>query len=110
MLVFSVEIGEFPEYHVRYALKERFAETKQFPDVDMTEVLKEHGIPDDLIGDMNSPNVYTFSRFDIDVHDFIKEISKYGCEEYDPYQDYIENSGINLDDFRLTIIEIGQEK
>lgn len=105
MLIFTIEGAQFPDYHIRYAVKEEFDQTKQFPDVDMTDILREHGIPEKLIGDMEKPNIYTLSRFDIDIHEFVEAIEQYDCYEYDPYLEFIDNNEIDTGEFKITIIE-----
>jgi len=106
MLVFTIEVAEFPNYHVRYAVKEEFDQTKQFPDVDMTSILRGHGIPEKLIGEMEKPNIYTLSRFDIDIQEFVEEIKQYDCREYDPYQEFVDSNKIDMNDFKITILRL----
>ena len=106
MLVFSIERGEFPDFSVRFATEEQFNETKEFPDVDMTPILAENGIPDHLIGEVDSenPNVYTLSMFDFDINEYARELAKYDCREYDPHEEYLAAQG-ELGDFKVTVVE-----
>ncbi len=110
MLVFSIVRGEFPDFSVRFATEEEFASTKEFPDTDMTNVLSQSGIPDHLIGEVDSenPNMYTLSMFDFDINEYARELAKYDCREYDPHEEYLA-AREDLGDFKVTVIEKNKE-
>jgi hypothetical protein len=84
MLYFTLERAAFPEFYIRFVEKDEWEKTKTVPDVDMTEQLKAHGVPKNLIGRIydDLPNTYYFSLFDMSMDEFVTEIAKYDCIEF----------------------------
>lgn len=84
MLYFTLERAAFPDFYVRYVEKDEWEKTKQVPEIDMTEQLKAHGVPDNLVGRTypNLLNTYYISLFDMSMDEFVTEMAKYDCIEF----------------------------
>jgi len=98
MLYMSIRSMGYPEFKVRFVTKEDWEQEEVFPEVAMTDIIKQH-IPENFIGEERENNEFYYSMFDQSIHEFEKSMEEIGCIATDRIQD------LNSGDIPITIIE-----